>query len=123
MPEDEVRQTFSSTATGGVGDDRTPDFVSNSILDGEERLEAPAVPILAIVPVPRASDLPAGTDPAKVAAAEAMHTRMQEADIAALKTQQPTAEVVRIAGAHHYVFLSDQQKVVDAIVAFGNSLH
>jgi pimeloyl-ACP methyl ester carboxylesterase len=123
MPEDEVRQTFSATATGGVGDQKAPDFVGNAILGGEERLEAPALPILAIVPVPRASDLPRGTDPAKIAAAEAMHTRMQEADIAALKRQQPSAEVVRIPGAHHYVFLSDQPKVVDAIERFGHSLH
>lgn len=123
MPEDEVRQTFSAAANGGVGDQRTPDFVYNAILGGEERLRAPALPILAIVPVPRASDLPRGSDSAKWAAAEAMHTRMQEANITALKDQQPSAEIVRVPQAHHYVFLSDQSKVVDAIIDFGEKLH
>ena len=122
MPEDEVRQTFSATTSGGVGDQKTPDFVYNAILEGETRLRAPAVPILAIVPVPRASDLPQGSDPAKRATDEAMHTRMQEANITALKSQQPSAEIVRVPQAHHYVFLSDQSKVVDAIVVFGERL-
>jgi pimeloyl-ACP methyl ester carboxylesterase len=123
MPEDEVRQTFSAAASGGIGDQKTPDFVYNAVLEGEERLRAPNVPILAIVPVPRASDLPMGSDSAKRAAAEAMHTGMQEANITVLKDQQPSAEIVRVPQAHHYVFLSDQSKVVHAIIDFGENLH
>jgi pimeloyl-ACP methyl ester carboxylesterase len=123
MPEDEVRQTFAASAHGGVGDQKTPGFVYNAILEGEKRLRAPAAPILAIVPVPRTSDLPQGGDPAKRAAADAMHTRMQEANIAALKSQQPSAEIVRIPHGHHYAFLSDQSKVANAIIDFGERLH
>lgn len=122
MPEDEVRQTFTTTATGGVGEQKTPDFVYNTILEEEDRFHAPAVPILTIVPVPRASDLPAGSDPAKRVAADAMHTRMQEAEIDTLRHQQPSAKIVRIPHGHHYIFLSNQSEVVSAITAFGQKL-
>lgn len=122
IPEDEVRQTFTTTATGGVGKEKTPAFVYNAILEGEDRFHAPAVPILDIVPVPRASDLPQGSDPAKRAAAEAMHTRTQEAEIATLQRQQPSAQIIRIAHGHHYIFLSNPHAVVNAITAFGKRL-
>ena len=122
FPEDEVRQSFTSNATGGVGEQKAPAFVYNAILEGEERLHAPNVPILAIVPVPRVPDLPVGSDPAKREAAEEMHTRMQEAQIATLKRQQPSAEVVRIPHGSHYIFLSNQSEVVAAITTFGDKL-
>lgn len=122
LPEDEIRQTFTETATGGVGDQKAPDFVSTAILAQEERFQAPNVPILAIVPVPRASDLPIGSDPAKRRAAETFRTRSQEAEIATLQHQRPSAKIVRIPHGHHYIFLSNQQEVVSAIDAFGSGL-
>ncbi|HTZ69098.1 MAG TPA: alpha/beta fold hydrolase [Acetobacteraceae bacterium] len=122
MPEDEVRQTFAATAIGGVGKQKTPDFVYSAILEGEARFRAPAVPILAIVPIPRASDLPVGNDPAKRLAADAMHTHMQAAEIETLQRQLPSAEIVRIPHGHHYIFLSNKSDVASAIVAFGSRL-
>lgn len=122
IPEDEIRQTFATTATGGVGEQKAPAFVYNAILEGEERFRAPGVPILDIVPVPRASDLPVGSDKAKRQAAEAMHTRMQEQEIATLQRQQPSATIVRIPYGHHFIFLSNPAEVVSAMTKFGAQL-
>ncbi|MFK2931084.1 alpha/beta fold hydrolase [Dyella agri] len=122
IPEDEIRQTFATSATGGVGEQKTPAFVYNAILEGEERFHAPNVPILTIVPVPRASDLPVGSDEAKRQAADAMHTRMQEQEIATLQRQQPSAKIVRIPHGHHFIFLSNPAEVVSAMIKFGEQL-
>jgi non-heme chloroperoxidase len=122
IPEDEIRQTFTVTAAGGVGKQKTPAFVYNAILEGEERFQAPSVPILSIVPVPRASDLPVGSDESKRQTDVAMHTRMQEQEIATLQHQQPSAKIVRIPHGHHYVFLSNPSEVVNAITNFGEQL-
>ncbi len=122
IPEDELHQGFADTPTGGVGDQKTPDFVYSAILAGEDRFTAPKLPILAIVPVPRASDLPVGSDPAARQADDDRHTRQQEAEIATLKAQQPSAIVVRIPHAHHYVFLSNPADVVQAITTFGDGI-
>jgi pimeloyl-ACP methyl ester carboxylesterase len=122
IPEDEVRQTFAQTQSGGVGDQKTPDFVYTAILEGEDRWTAPKRPILAIVPVPRTSDLPMGSDPAARKAADDLHTKMQEGEIATLQSQQPAATIVRIPHGHHYIFLSNPEEVVRAIAAFGDSL-
>lgn len=122
IPEDEIRQTFAASVTGGVGKQKAPAFVYNAILEGEERFHAPDVPILSIVPVPRASDLPVGSDAAKRQAADAMHTRMQEQEIATLQRQQPSAKIVRIPHGHHFVFLSNPADVVSAMTRFGEQL-
>jgi pimeloyl-ACP methyl ester carboxylesterase len=122
IPEDEIRQTFAATAAGGVGEQKTPAFVYNAILEGEERFRAPDVPILDIVPVPRASDLPVGNDEAKRQAADALHTRMQEQEIVTLQRQQPSAKIVRIPHGHHFVFLSNPAEVVSAMIQFGEQL-
>lgn len=122
IPEDEIRQTFATSATGGVGEQKAPAFVYNAILEGEERFRAPDVPILDIVPVPRTLDLPVGSDEAKRQAADALHTRMQEQEIATLQRQQPSAKIVRIPHGHHYVFLSNPAEVVDAMTRFGEQL-
>jgi len=122
IPEDEIRQTFAAGAAGGVGEQRTPAFVYNAILEGEESFHAPSVPILAIVPVPRASDLPVGSDEAKRQADDALHTRMQEQEIATLQHQQPSAKIVRIPHGHHFVFLSNPAEVVSAMTRFGEQL-
>jgi len=122
IPEDEIRQTFVEAANGGVGDQKAPDFVYNAILAGEDRLAAPKLPILAIVPVPRASDLPEGSDPSARKAADDMHTKMQEDEIATLQSQQPSATIVRIPHGHHYIFLSNPTDVVQAVNAFGDRI-
>lgn len=122
IPEDEIRQTFATSATGGVGTQKAPAFVYNAILEGEERFHAPDVPILDIVPVPRTSDLPVGSDEAKRQAADALHTRMQEQEIATLQRQQPSARIVRIPHGHHFVFLSNPAEVVSAMTKFGEKL-
>ncbi|HUA81886.1 MAG TPA: alpha/beta fold hydrolase [Dyella sp.] len=122
IPEDEIRQTFATSATGGVGEQKAPAFVYNAILEGEERFHAPDVPILDIVPVPRTSDLPVGSDEAKRQAADALHTRMQEQEIATLQRQQPSAKIVRIPHGHHFVFLSNPAEVVSAMTQFGERL-
>lgn len=122
MPEDEIRQTFTVNATGGVGEQKTPAFVYNAILEGEARFHAPNVPILAIVPVPRASDLPAGSDAARRQVADVLHTRIQEQEIATLQRQQPSAKIVRIPHGHHFIFLSNPAEVVSAVTRFGEQL-
>ena len=80
------------------------------------------MPILAIVPVPRASDLPVGSDEDKRPAAEALHTRMQEQEIATLQRQRPSAKIVRIPHGHHFIFLSNPSAVLSAMINFGEEL-
>lgn len=122
IPEDEIRQTFNATASGGVGEQKAPAFVYNAIFEGEERFHAPSVPILAIVPVPRASDLPVSSNEAARKASDTMHTRSQEQEIATLQRQQPAVKIVRIPHGHHFVFLSNPSEVVGAITMFGEQL-
>ena len=61
-------------------------------------------------------------DSTDVAVAQARETALIETQIGALQKAIPSAKIVRIAHANHYVFLSNEAEVLERMTAFINSL-
>ncbi len=122
IPVSELRQTFVTTSSGEVGAQRAPSFVYQEILNGEQKYEGSKVPMLAIVAVPKTRCGPVSGDPTKLRAAEAREVEMINRQYAAVQKLVPSAEFVRIAGASHHVFLSNEADVLKSITSFANSL-
>jgi pimeloyl-ACP methyl ester carboxylesterase len=96
----------------------TPDLFA--IMEGRERFTTIHAPVLVIVadeddPVPAS-----GGDPQSRAQAErqALTKRTKELQVAAFERQVPSAHVVRIPHATHYLFKSNEGDVLRAISAF-----
>jgi pimeloyl-ACP methyl ester carboxylesterase len=125
-PEGELRQQFSMTSDGRVGKQR--DFPGDAVmLQGMKKYADIPVPALAIFAIPHAQTKWANdsTDPKVREAAKAFSA----ADLV-LTTRQakvfeegvPTAHVVRLPGADHYVYLSNEADVLREMKSFFNSL-
>jgi pimeloyl-ACP methyl ester carboxylesterase len=94
----------------------TPDLFA--IMEGKERFITIRIPALVIV---ADEDNPvSGDDPQSRAQAvrEALMKRNKEAQYAAFARQVPSAHVVRIPHATHYVFRSNEADVLREINAF-----
>lgn len=93
------------------------DQIEQSIFTGMRKYTAVKSPVLAIVAVPHACTANCDTPQMKA----------QEADVAAqvdaFEAATPSAHVVRIPHAQHYVFLSNQADVVREMNAFMDGLH
>ena len=81
-----------------------------------------SVPILAIYAVPHDLGPLAGNDPAARAAREAEDQELTGVQAAAFEKGVPSARVVRIPHADHYVFRSNEADVVREMNAFLASL-
>lgn len=92
----------------------------NAIWVGVQKYTTISAPALAIYALPRR--LPAGqvTDSARAAATAADSVRMLQAN--AFEKGVPSARVVRLAGATHFLFLSNEADVLREIHAFIRSL-
>jgi len=103
--------------SSGPDDALTP--IDQAILGGEQKYTAPIrVPILAIFAVPhKLSDL-FNDNPKAEAAAEAVDMEQTSAQIRAFERGHPSARVLRLADANHYVFKSNQADVLSAINTF-----
>jgi pimeloyl-ACP methyl ester carboxylesterase len=103
--------------SSGPDDALTP--IDQAILGGEQKYTAPIrVPILAIFAVPHnVSDL-FNDNPKAEAAAEAVDMEQTSAQIRAFERGHPSARVLRLADANHYVFKSNQADVLSAINTF-----
>lgn len=93
-----------------------------AILAGEQKYSDIKVPILAIYAVPRSGG-PAPSDPALRAAAEARDTERVEAQAKAFAAGLPSARVVRLPHADHYVFNSNPADVLREMNTFITGLH
>jgi pimeloyl-ACP methyl ester carboxylesterase len=82
-----------------------------AVISGQQKLGDIRVPVLAIYAIPRSGGLAPDSDPAKYAAAQARDTQTAEAQARAFEAGVPTARVVRMPNANHYVFLSNDGDV------------
>jgi non-heme chloroperoxidase len=121
-PEAELRQQFTATPDGRVGKQR--DFPGNAVmLQGMKTYANIPVPALAIYAIPHAqpkwmtdSADPKVREAAKAfwAAEDALTTRQAKA----FEEGVPTAHVVRLPGADHYVYLSNEADVLREMKSF-----
>jgi len=92
---------------------------SQAIMTGMQKYTEIHVPILAIYAVPHAPFDPAvSKDPAKLAAFEASDEASTGGQATAFEKGVPSAKVVRLAHANHYVFLSNEADVLREMNAF-----
>lgn len=105
-----------------IGETLSP--IDKAIQRGQQKYFGPiSDPILAIFAVPHDMKEQFSNNRGAQAAAEAkdlIHTREQ---IEVFRRGLPTAQIVSIAHANHYVFESNQSKVLDEINTFITNLH
>jgi pimeloyl-ACP methyl ester carboxylesterase len=95
---------------------------SQAILAGEQKYTSIPVPILAIYAVPHDLGSVIGNDPAARAAFEAYDEARTGAQAKAFENGIPSAHVVRLPHANHYIFRSNEADVLREINAFIASL-
>jgi non-heme chloroperoxidase len=92
------------------------------IINGMQKYTKIPVPILAIYAVPHNVGPLAGSDPAAKAAQEARDEETTGAQAKAFENGLPSAKVVRIPRADHYVFRSNEAQVLQEIDTFVSGL-
>jgi non-heme chloroperoxidase len=95
---------------------------AQAIAAGEQKYTDIRVPVLAIYAVPHTGVPASGNDPVARAAAEARDMANTEAQAKAFETGVPSARVVRLPHANHFVFLSNEADVLRDMNAFLGSL-
>jgi non-heme chloroperoxidase len=125
LPEAEFRQGWDSTPDGRVGKRRGSPMAS--IMKGTKKYTDIPVPTLAIFAVPHDQG-PWIKDHADPGVREAAKARSAEEVVLlgkqakAFENGVPGAHVIRLPGAHHYVFLSNEADVLREMRAFVASL-
>jgi non-heme chloroperoxidase len=121
-PEGELRQQFTTTSDGRVGKER--DFPGQAVmLQGMKKYADIPVPALVIFAIPRAQAkwVDESTDPKVHQAAKAFSAAelaLQTRQAKAFEDGVPTAHVVRLRGADHYVYLSNEADVLREMQSF-----
>jgi non-heme chloroperoxidase len=123
FPDAEFRQGSDSTPDGRPGKFRTPPSVQQAVVAGIQRYTNIPVPILAVFADPQnwGPQLEQSADPA-VKAFIAKADASGEKQAKAFEEGVPSARVVRLAHANHYVFISNEADVLREIRAFLNTL-
>jgi pimeloyl-ACP methyl ester carboxylesterase len=121
FPESELRQTHESRPDGGVG--KPLPGRGDAISEGEQKYSDIRLPVLAFFANPRDPAPYAYNTPAERATFEALQTAAIEAQAKAFETDVPSARVVRVPHANHYVFLSNESDVLREMRAFLAGLH
>jgi non-heme chloroperoxidase len=117
MPEAELRQLHETTPEGHVGPVPGNPSVQQAMIMGQQKYTALRVPILAIFALPHSPGAFAQNDP-KLPAYEAWDMSATGAQAQALESGIPSARVVRLPNANHYVFLSHEADVLREIRTF-----
>lgn len=125
-PEGELRQQFSTTPDGRVGTER--DFPGAAVmLQGMKKYAKIPVPALAIFAIPHAQPkwMTDSADPKVREAAKAFwaaEDALTARQAKAFEDGLPAAHVVRLRGADHYVYLSNEADVLREIKSFLSTL-
>jgi len=98
------------------------DPVSLAIKAGEQKYTDIRVPVLAIFAIPHDLGPNPGIDPAAWAAFEARDAVKVGAQADAFEKGIPSARVIRLPHADHYIFLSNEAEVLRAMIGFSASL-
>ena len=118
-PPAEPYESFLATPDGGVGDRNAAPEAGSSILKDVEHFTAPIhLPILAIMGYPQNKGPGFRADTPKNIAAAAAADANQARQIDAFERGQPTAHVIRIANANHYIFISNEIQVLNEMNGF-----
>ena len=91
--------------------------ITQAIMTGMQKYTDIRVPVLAIFAVPHATGQPFADDAAR-AAADAQDEATTGAQAKAFESGMPSARVVRLPHANHYVFLSNEADVLREMNAF-----
>lgn len=130
FPEAELRAQRESRPDGGVGKQRdlpgTALFMP--LMTGTKKYTAIPVPALVIFANPHSQGIwvDENTDPSVQTAAKTYSTALEvltERQEKAVENGVPTAHVITLPGANHYVFLSNEAEVLKDINVFVASLH
>ncbi len=122
-PEAEPRESFLSRPDGGVGAPNAFSGAGSAINKNYEHFTAPIpLPILAIMGYPQSKGAGFKADTSKNIAAAAAADANQKRQIDVFEKAQPTAHVIRIANANHYIFISNETQVFDEMTKFLNTL-
>jgi non-heme chloroperoxidase len=116
--EAELRQQMEARPDGGVGKRLDHSTAASAILDGEQKYTEIRVPVLAIFANPRTPEPYPYNSPSERAAAVAWETVGINAAAKAFQGGVPSARVVQLANANHYVFLSNGADVLREMGAF-----
>ena len=125
-PEAELRQQFTTTSEGRVGKER--DFPGHAtMLEGMKKYTDIPVPALVIFAIPHRQGkwVDDSTDPkvreaAKAYSAAELVLTTRQAKV--FEDGVPTAHVVRLRGADHYVYLSNEADVLREMKSFLSTL-
>jgi pimeloyl-ACP methyl ester carboxylesterase len=122
-PEAELRQLYNPAANGAVGRARTPARIPQAIMEGHKKFTVIPAPTLAIFVTPKDHQpvLNRLDDTAARASAQTLFESLDKNDqkqSVAFENGVPSAHVVRIANASHYVFLSNEADVLTEMRAF-----
>jgi non-heme chloroperoxidase len=94
----------------------------HAITLGAQKYSGLRIPVLAICAIPHDLGSIYNNDEAARTAAEALDAAQDEPIIKAFETGVPSARVVRLVRADHYVFLSNEADVLREIRAFVGGL-
>jgi len=112
-PEAELHESFLSGPDNSVGALKASPEAGSAIFKGYQHFTTPiALPILAIMGCPQNKGPDFHADTSKNIAAAAAADANQERQIDAFERGQPTAHVIRIANANHYIFISNEAQVL-----------
>ena len=89
---------------------------------GEQKYTELKVPVLAIFAVPHDLGPESEESPAARAAAEASDLIRTTSQLKAFEQGVPTARVVRLPHANHFIFISNEADVLREIVSFASNL-
>jgi non-heme chloroperoxidase len=122
-PEAEPHESFLARPDGSVGTPNAASEASASIFKNYEHYTMPIhLPILAIMGYPQSKGPNFHLDTPKSIAAAAAADANQARQIDAFERGQPTARVVRIANASHYIFISNGSQVLVEMNKFLDTL-